>query len=156
AVALQGIVAGDVLRLGEVERAGVLRRVNVGGGDLDALVVDGVRAADGSVGKREDSGRGIDLGPLAERAAAVEAGNVGVRAADAELVAAEGRRRAAAAAAGAVASPGVGVGRQEAVLQPAHADLLEATALQPVEVLGDDRVVLGAGARRAAARLVAP
>ena len=88
-----GVVAGDVLPLGEVEGAGVGGRVDV------------PPSPPSPAGRRRwtrrpacrGTGRRwwcVHLRPLAQRPAAVEARDVGVGAADAELVAA-GRRRGA-------------------------------------------------------------
>ena len=133
AIAGRGVVGADVLGLAEVHGGRVQPGVDVVVRDLDPLegAVTGL-----ALGRRvgERAGEGVDLEARAETAlGAVEAGAVGVGAADAEARAGAGRVAGAAE---------VLLERGEAVLQPAHTDLLEASVLGPVDVLADDGVLV--------------
>ena len=129
-----GVVAADVLALDEVAITG---GAEVGGANANG---GGVRA--GCVGIWEEAGGGVDL-PLGAHGvgpAVVQAGGIRVGAADAEGGAAGGLAGEA--------ELGLADGTLqggEAVLEPALADLLEAPALQAIEVLSNDWVaVVGA------------
>ena len=134
AVARHRVVGSDVLAFDEEPRPRVERRVDLRLLHHHELVVDR-RGASHRVGVREVPGCRVDLGPLAERARAVERRAVGVDEPDAELITAV--RRALPHAAARVGR----VGRQEAVLEPALPELDEAAILQPVHVLRDDRML---------------